>query len=324
MSDIDPKNPENEDETDIIGSLSISFGIDKKTILGPSRRKEVVEARDIIVYLLREFGKLSFPSIGHLLGKRDHATALHSYRKVKRKVEEEKKIRPDLFDLARKVQFIVNRRMEIEKGLFLKQQDFTKERMYALIEKGKSMKFREISSRNMKVLELYREGLTLENTGKVFKVTRERIRQIVADVVEQMAINEAVTKGIVIDMKIFAEEERRKRDNAKEAKHPEIPREKREKRWSLYYASCRSCGTTSFPHVRNGLCEKCAGSYRASRRIIIINRHTNKCDNCGISVEEAKRSYGRDFYITKNDCVLCRKCFLSGTGQKLSTFKRKT
>jgi hypothetical protein len=45
--------------------------------------------------------------------------------------------------------------------------------------------------------------------------------------------------------------------------------------------------------------------------------HLNVCGKCGISRSDAVRKYGRDFYITKSQQVLCRHCFLEITGKKL-------
>lgn len=48
------------------------------------------------MYLMREELNSSFPLIGHEMGGRDHTTAIHSYNKVKKEVENEKRIKQEV------------------------------------------------------------------------------------------------------------------------------------------------------------------------------------------------------------------------------------
>ncbi len=52
-------------------------------ILGKNRQKELVTARQIVMYLLREEYKFSLVSIGDSLGGRDHTTVMHGVEKIK-------------------------------------------------------------------------------------------------------------------------------------------------------------------------------------------------------------------------------------------------
>ena len=54
------------------------YGISEKLLLSPSRRPELVRARQQIIRILRDFGGLSYPEIGRRLN-RDHSTIIHSY-----------------------------------------------------------------------------------------------------------------------------------------------------------------------------------------------------------------------------------------------------
>lgn len=305
------------EENDIIETLSKRLGYDKKIIESRTRRQEIVKARDLIVYLLREYGDLTYPAIGRLLGGRDHTTMIHAYRKTKRNIKVRPELKTELEDLIREAGSIKKRKFQVERDLIPK--------ILASVEVDKTKKtysvFRKIPERNSKILELWREGLTLQNISNVFAVTRERVRQIVSTTIKQMAINESESRGIVMDSDILVEEEFKKRRTLQESKKEKALLVKKEKRWSTYYASCRSCGTTAIPHVRRGLCEQCIGQFRAARREEIIKREGNKCKLCGILRHEAIVEYGRDFYITKDKTILCRKCFLKQTGKKLGEYK---
>lgn len=51
-------------------------------IRGPSRARNIVQPRQLIVYAIKTELNKSFPEIGRFIGGRDHTTALHAYRRV--------------------------------------------------------------------------------------------------------------------------------------------------------------------------------------------------------------------------------------------------
>jgi len=53
-----------------------------------SRKKDVVEPRQIVMFLMRDILSMSFPNIGEKLGKRDHTTAIYSYEKISKGIIE--------------------------------------------------------------------------------------------------------------------------------------------------------------------------------------------------------------------------------------------
>lgn len=78
------------------------------------------------------------------------------------------------------------------------------------------------------------------------------------------------------------------------------------------------------PHFKEGLCEDCGGSSIGGElREKIITEHNDECDHCGISRDEAKIKYGRDFYLSRTDkSVLCKRCHLNTTGKKLGDSRK--
>jgi len=71
---------------DIIKAVTDFYEVSPNEIANRNRKQEIVEPRQIIMYLLREILKLSYPHIGERLGKRDHTTAIHSCEKVARDI----------------------------------------------------------------------------------------------------------------------------------------------------------------------------------------------------------------------------------------------
>ncbi|MBI2049012.1 MAG: chromosomal replication initiator protein DnaA [Parcubacteria group bacterium] len=72
---------------DVVSIVADFYGIEKEYIHQKTRRKEVVKPRQIVMYILREDFKMSFPTIGHKLGGRDHTTVIHSCEKVKNDIK---------------------------------------------------------------------------------------------------------------------------------------------------------------------------------------------------------------------------------------------
>ena len=68
-------------DAQILKSVAEFFNIAVEDLVSHNRRKEVVEPRQIAIYLLRDISELSYPYIGEKLG-RDHTTAIHSYEKI--------------------------------------------------------------------------------------------------------------------------------------------------------------------------------------------------------------------------------------------------
>lgn len=73
------------DDNIILNAVAEFFGITIDDLVSHSRRKEVVEPRQIAMYLLRDISELSYPHIGDKMG-RDHTTAIHSYEKINNEI----------------------------------------------------------------------------------------------------------------------------------------------------------------------------------------------------------------------------------------------
>ncbi len=84
----------------IMAIVSEFYNITLDDITGESRKRELAIPRQIVMYLMREEIKCSFPTIGHEIGGRDHTTAIHAYNKIIRDVDQSPKIKQDV-DLIR-------------------------------------------------------------------------------------------------------------------------------------------------------------------------------------------------------------------------------
>lgn len=80
----------------LINTVAIYFDLQIEDLLGQSRQKRLAFPRQIIMYLMREEMKSSYPSIGTELGGRDHTTAMHAYDKICGCLETDEKLQHDL------------------------------------------------------------------------------------------------------------------------------------------------------------------------------------------------------------------------------------
>ncbi len=80
----------------LLQTVSEFFDVPVPDLIGKSRKKELVIPRQIVMYLMREEVKSSYPAIGHELGGRDHTTAMHAYGKITQEVEQNEKVRQDI------------------------------------------------------------------------------------------------------------------------------------------------------------------------------------------------------------------------------------
>ncbi len=68
---------------DVVKIIADHYGIEESVIYEKTRRREIVKARQVAMYILREDFNISYPLIGSKLGGRDHTTVIHSHLKIK-------------------------------------------------------------------------------------------------------------------------------------------------------------------------------------------------------------------------------------------------
>jgi chromosomal replication initiator protein len=68
---------------DIVKVIADQYGIQENIIYEKTRRKEIVRARQVAMYILREDFNISYPLIGQKMGGRDHTTVIHSHLKIR-------------------------------------------------------------------------------------------------------------------------------------------------------------------------------------------------------------------------------------------------
>ena len=79
------------------------FKLPTESLLSKSRKREVVQARQIAMYFSKQLTKESLTTIGNTIGQRNHATVLHACKTVKDLIETDKIFRGSVEEIERKL-----------------------------------------------------------------------------------------------------------------------------------------------------------------------------------------------------------------------------
>ncbi len=98
------KNTKREVSIDYIQKVvSDYFEMDVATLQSKTRKRHIVQARQLAMFFAKKFTKASLASIGSQIGKRDHATVLHACKTVDNLAETDKQFRKYIEDLTKKL-----------------------------------------------------------------------------------------------------------------------------------------------------------------------------------------------------------------------------
>jgi chromosomal replication initiator protein len=97
------KNTKREVSIDYIQKVvSDYFEMDVATLQSKTRKRHIVQARQLAMFFAKKYTKASLASIGSQIGKRDHATVLHACKTVDNLAETDKQFRKYIDDLSKK------------------------------------------------------------------------------------------------------------------------------------------------------------------------------------------------------------------------------
>jgi chromosomal replication initiator protein len=83
----------------IVAKVCAFYEMDPSSIHSRSRKREVVQARQVAMYLAKKFTESSSSQIGAAIGKKDHATVLHSCKMIKNQLDVDKELRAQVESL---------------------------------------------------------------------------------------------------------------------------------------------------------------------------------------------------------------------------------
>jgi chromosomal replication initiator protein len=87
----------------IMDAVSGTFGFSVEDLCGTSRRRPLVNARQIGMYVFRELTDFSYPAIAREFGGRDHTTVIHAVEKVARLMKERRQTYDQVTELIHNI-----------------------------------------------------------------------------------------------------------------------------------------------------------------------------------------------------------------------------
>ena len=103
VADVFRESPGLHPTPELILEEVVNFtGVSKENILGSTRSKDVMNARQIFIYLLTQMTDMSLPAIGKYIGK-DHSTAIHARDKIARLMETDQNVANTVSDLTKNI-----------------------------------------------------------------------------------------------------------------------------------------------------------------------------------------------------------------------------
>lgn len=84
--------------------VSNFYNVKKDLIQSASRKREIVQARQVTMYFIKNHTELSLAQIGSHVGNRNHATVLHGYNTIKNLAEVDRGFRSDIESIERLLQ----------------------------------------------------------------------------------------------------------------------------------------------------------------------------------------------------------------------------
>ncbi len=87
----------------ILDATAETFGFSIEDLCGPSRRRPLVIARQVGMYVFREITDFSYPAIAKEFGGRDHTTVIHAVSKIEKEMKEKRQIFDQVTGLITKI-----------------------------------------------------------------------------------------------------------------------------------------------------------------------------------------------------------------------------
>lgn len=84
---------------DIASAVCQHYGVKQKDLSSKSRKQNIVQARQLAMYLIHKYTETTYSQIGRMYGKRDHSTVLYACNQVGRRIGVDKNFRREVEEL---------------------------------------------------------------------------------------------------------------------------------------------------------------------------------------------------------------------------------
>ena len=96
---VNSENKEVMTTTNIINTVCQFYNVSKSDLLGKKKNKELVEPRQICIYLINDLMSIPLVTIGQAVGGRDHTTVMHARDKIADLIQTDPRVATEVNDL---------------------------------------------------------------------------------------------------------------------------------------------------------------------------------------------------------------------------------
>ena len=103
LKDINEPEKESIDAEKILHTVCEFFKVSKEDLIGKKKNKEIVEPRQMCIYLINDMLDIPLTAIGAIFGGRDHTTIMHARDKISTQIKTNPHIRTLVCDIKSQI-----------------------------------------------------------------------------------------------------------------------------------------------------------------------------------------------------------------------------
>ena len=103
LKDINQPEQESVDADKIIKTVCQFFKVTKEELIGKKKNKEIVEPRQVCIYLINDMLDIPLTAIGSIFGGRDHTTIMHARDKISTQIKTNPHVRTLVNDIKSQI-----------------------------------------------------------------------------------------------------------------------------------------------------------------------------------------------------------------------------
>ena len=93
---------------DVQNAVCKNLGISMNLLTGQTRKQEVVFARQIAMFLIRDLTNSSLKTIGNHFGGRDHTTVMHALTSIESQKKNEIRVQHTIDNISKDLKVVIN------------------------------------------------------------------------------------------------------------------------------------------------------------------------------------------------------------------------
>ena len=103
LKDVNQPEQESVDADKIIKTVCSFFKVTKEELIGKKKNKEIVEPRQVCIYLINDMLDIPLTAIGSIFGGRDHTTIMHARDKISTQIKTNPHVRTLVYDIKSQI-----------------------------------------------------------------------------------------------------------------------------------------------------------------------------------------------------------------------------